>query len=197
MRGINIQKPWSELILQGKKKVEARRYPLGKYCNEDLWIIETKGAVPSPIVGTVRFASDFKYESIEQWRADFPQHCVTEESEFTWDGQTEMWGWVMALSLPLCLSLSLFSTTQPLNSSTPSTCQPFRPSTFQVFNHSTLQPLNPVTLPVPQPFKPSILQPFNSSALQLFSPAAFHPFNTAGLQPYNPSTLQLFNSAAP
>lgn len=96
MRGINIQKPWSELILQGKKKVEARRYPLGNYRNEDLWIIETKGAVPSPIVGTVRFASDFKYESIEQWRADFSQHCVTEESEFTWDGKTEMWGWVIS-----------------------------------------------------------------------------------------------------
>ena len=96
MRGINIQKPWSELILQGKKKVEARRYPLGNYCNEDLWIIETKGAVPSPIVGTVRFASDFKYTSIEQWRADFSQHCVPEESEFAWDGKTEMWGWVIS-----------------------------------------------------------------------------------------------------
>ena len=40
-RGLNIQKPWARLILEGVKTVEARRYPLKNYENTTLWIIET------------------------------------------------------------------------------------------------------------------------------------------------------------
>merc|ERR1712176_288960 len=43
LRGINIQRPWARLILDGLKTIEARRYELMTYLNEDLWIIETQG----------------------------------------------------------------------------------------------------------------------------------------------------------
>ena len=46
-RGINIQWPFSDLILKGVKTAEARKYPLGHrniaQANEELWIIETLG----------------------------------------------------------------------------------------------------------------------------------------------------------
>jgi len=38
-----VQRPWSELILSGEKTVEARRYPLKGYKDEDLWLIATWG----------------------------------------------------------------------------------------------------------------------------------------------------------
>jgi len=43
LRGINIQRPWAHLILQGAKTIEARRYALKGYLGENLWVIETKG----------------------------------------------------------------------------------------------------------------------------------------------------------
>ena len=43
LRGINIQRPWAQLLLDGLKTVEARTYELKGYLNEDLWIIETPG----------------------------------------------------------------------------------------------------------------------------------------------------------
>jgi hypothetical protein len=42
-RGINIQRPWAELILRGIKKIEARVYPLKSFKEEVLWIIQTPG----------------------------------------------------------------------------------------------------------------------------------------------------------
>ena len=42
-RGINIQRPWAELLLSGEKTVEARRYPLKGYRGEELWAIQTTG----------------------------------------------------------------------------------------------------------------------------------------------------------
>jgi hypothetical protein len=45
-RGINIQRPWAGLILDGIKSIEARTYPLKGYGKETLWIIETPGKRP-------------------------------------------------------------------------------------------------------------------------------------------------------
>eukprot|EP00929_Paragymnodinium_shiwhaense_P059617 TRINITY_DN29850_c0_g1_i1.p1 TRINITY_DN29850_c0_g1~~TRINITY_DN29850_c0_g1_i1.p1 ORF type:complete len:853 (-),score=145.12 TRINITY_DN29850_c0_g1_i1:253-2811(-) len=42
-RGLNIQDPWSKLIMAGIKTVEARRYPLKGYRDEELFLIETPG----------------------------------------------------------------------------------------------------------------------------------------------------------
>ena len=47
MRGLNIQWPFSQLLLMGVKTEEVRRYDLGYKCitkkDEDVWIVETKG----------------------------------------------------------------------------------------------------------------------------------------------------------
>ena len=61
LRGINIQRPWARLILDGLKTVEARKYELKGYRNEDLWIIETPGkrrrgeTFVARIIGIARF----------------------------------------------------------------------------------------------------------------------------------------------
>ena len=44
MTGINIQSPWSRLLIEGDKCVETRSYPIPeKYVGEDLGLIETPG----------------------------------------------------------------------------------------------------------------------------------------------------------
>ena len=76
LRGINIQWPWARLILDGLKTVEARKYDLMGYLNEDLWIIETpgrgqrdKGKLGPRIVGIVGFDGSFQYTDLACWRA--------------------------------------------------------------------------------------------------------------------------------
>lgn len=56
-RGLNIQRPWARLILDGVKTVEARRYPLKGYGGELLWIIETPGRGPLAKMNSVHLAA--------------------------------------------------------------------------------------------------------------------------------------------
>lgn len=127
LRGINIQRPWSQLILAGKKTIEARKYALKNYQDEDLWIIETKGntraaadvcgamGLASPknvrrlrrqvpyrcrIVGVVRFSSCFRYTDLAQWRADEDRHRISTGSLFDWQG-SGMYGWHIAAARAL------------------------------------------------------------------------------------------------
>ena len=127
LRGINIQQPWARLILDGCKTIEARKYPLRGYLNELLWVIETSGtckrtidmdrptglqpeqllgrrhrrvrapAFSSKIIGVVRFGSDHEYTDVQQWRSDEKRHCITECSQFDWNGAEsevpKMYGW--------------------------------------------------------------------------------------------------------
>ena len=94
LRGLNIQWPFSQLILRGAKSDEVREYDLGhrRICEagEETWIVETRGKsvrstanaicddlelAPRPhaaqIVGTVRFDSAHLYDN--DW-ADV-EHC--------------------------------------------------------------------------------------------------------------------------
>ena len=127
LRGINIQQPWARLILDGCKTIEARKYPLRGYLNELLWVIEASGtckrtiemdrptglqpeqllgrrhrrvrapAFSSKIIGVVRFGSDHEYTDVQQWRSDEKRHCITECSQFDWNGAEsevpKMYGW--------------------------------------------------------------------------------------------------------
>ena len=117
LRGINIQRPWARLILDGLKTVEARKYDLTAYLNEDLWIIETPGkgrrgesyigvngkltkhghspTSVARIIGIVRFGSSFQYTDLAHWRADQESHRIPEGSCFDWLPNTtpEMYGW--------------------------------------------------------------------------------------------------------
>ena len=102
MRGLNIQWPFSQLILMGAKSEEVRAYDLGhrNICNasEETWIVESRGKsacsttdaicddlaiAPRPdaaqIIGTVIFDSSHQYDSSS---ADAEQCAAAQEHVF-------------------------------------------------------------------------------------------------------------------
>lgn len=95
--GINIQFPISRLILEGKKTVETRTYPIPKsYIGQELAIIETPGKTRNfnaRIIGTVRFSECFEYENEKQFYLDKKRHCVTPDSPWKWTKGKTKWGW--------------------------------------------------------------------------------------------------------
>ena len=117
MPGLNIQWPFSQLILAGVKTVEARSYTLGYRSiaqpGVDMWLVETPGQVhglskvwvldggapvaPRPakaqIVGTVTFASSVEYKSLAAFQADRENHRIAEGSRYDWCGNGEMHAW--------------------------------------------------------------------------------------------------------
>ena len=114
LRGLNIQYPFSRLILQGVKTIEARTFPLGhrniaNQC-EELFLIETAGpknvlgavlgdeAVGPPpqhaqVVGTVAFSSARPYASTSAWKEDRQRHRIKEGGRYDWNGSGEMHAW--------------------------------------------------------------------------------------------------------
>lgn len=116
MRGLNIQWPFSQLILMGVKTEEVREYDLGhrKICtaSEETWIVETRGlhahattdaicagleVAPRPqaaqIVGTVTFDSASKYDGTHAFRSARDRHRIADGSKFDWDGKGSRYGW--------------------------------------------------------------------------------------------------------
>ncbi len=99
--GLEMQAPWADLVLQGKKEIETRSYPLppsllykhvaiieseSSSCNvsglsDCVTLIE--GGSPR-IVGTVVFSECFEYKSGRQWDADYERHLVEKGSSFGW-----------------------------------------------------------------------------------------------------------------
>ena len=103
--GVNIQWPWSELILSGEKTVETRTYPLpAKYKDVALAVIETPGArgrreagiQMARIIGTVTFADSFQYKSKAMWIGDQQRHRVLDgDPLYGWSSKKEKWGWIV------------------------------------------------------------------------------------------------------
>ena len=114
LRGINIQYPFSRLILLGVKSIEARTFPLGHRniatADEELFLIETPGAKnahgavvddipigPPPqraqVIGTVSFSASQAYASESAWKRDRPKHCIREGGRYDWGGTGEMHAW--------------------------------------------------------------------------------------------------------
>ena len=104
--GVNIQWPWSSLIVSGQKTVETRSYKLPeKYIGKKLAIIETPGPrgkkeagiSKARIIGTVVFSGSFLYRTRAEWVADFDRHCVEiGNHQFEFDKNHEKWGWIVA-----------------------------------------------------------------------------------------------------
>jgi hypothetical protein len=104
--GINIQWPWSEMIVSGKKTVETRSYKLpDKFIGKRLAVIETPGPrgkreagiEKARIIGTVVFSGSFRYESKEDWLGDCGRHCVdAADRQFGFSQSKEKWGWTVA-----------------------------------------------------------------------------------------------------
>jgi hypothetical protein len=114
LRGLNIQYPFSQLMLLGAKTIEARTFPLGhrKIANasEELFLIETPGPKnvhgaivddlpvgPPPqhaqVVGTVSFSSSQPYGIESEWKNDRHQHRIKEGGRYDWNGTGEMHAW--------------------------------------------------------------------------------------------------------
>jgi hypothetical protein len=99
MIGINIQYPWSELLINENKCVETRSYPLPtKYIGETLALIETPGKhgkFEARIIGTIVFSHSFKYDSYQEWISDHNRHLVqTTDPLFGWNTKPK-YGWVV------------------------------------------------------------------------------------------------------
>ena len=123
MPGLNIQWPFSQLILLGVKTEEIRTYALdtGKTeerrrynakPNQEVWIVETKGPTNKPmknaivgdvhipprpiaahIVGTVTFSYSHQYKDQNTFHEARNKHCIAEASEYDWDGTSDCFGW--------------------------------------------------------------------------------------------------------
>ncbi len=100
MTGINIQAPWSQLLINSDKCVETRSYALpDKYVGEELLLIETpgkNGSFKARIIGTIIFSHSFKYNSSQEWSGDYNRHRVEQDSVFGWNEDKDKYGWVVS-----------------------------------------------------------------------------------------------------
>lgn len=101
MTGLNIQTPWSELLINEVKSVETRSYPLPeKYVGEEIALIETPGRYgrfKARIIGTITFSHSFKYPDQRAWQDDHNRHCVTvDDPAYNWKEDKPKYGWVVS-----------------------------------------------------------------------------------------------------
>lgn len=100
MTGLNIQIPWSTLLINGTKSVETRSYPLPKkYVGEKLALVETpgkSGSFKSRIIGEITFSHSFKYPDEQAWKDDYLRHGVScSDLMYSWDNKPK-YGWVVS-----------------------------------------------------------------------------------------------------
>ena len=100
MTGLNIQSPWSSLLIDGEKSVETRSYPLPeKYEGVELALIETpgkRGLFKSRIIGTITFSHSFLYATKQEWLDDYNRHKVPDSDEsYGWNPLRSKYGWVV------------------------------------------------------------------------------------------------------
>lgn len=101
MIGLNVQIPWSTLLINGEKSVETRSYPLPeKYVGIELALIETPGKYgrfKSRITGTITFSHSFQYPDKQSWADDYNRHKVEELDKFySWNPDKPKYGWVVS-----------------------------------------------------------------------------------------------------
>ena len=96
--GINIQYPISTLIVEGKKTIETRTYPIpANYVNKEMALIETpgkSGKFKARIIAIIKFTDCFQYKNKKEFYSQTDKHCVTRNSIWSWD-EGEKWGWAV------------------------------------------------------------------------------------------------------
>lgn len=101
--GINIQYPWSELILSGEKRIETRSYPIPKHLlNVKLAIIETKRnkGKPAQIVGIINFTECYQYKDYDHWASEYDFHKVPKDDPlYGFRKEKEKWAWLISESI--------------------------------------------------------------------------------------------------
>ena len=100
MTGLNIQAPWSTLLINGHKTVETRTYHLPlKYIGVPLALIETpgkSGRFKSRIIGLITFNESFRYKDKNEWINDYCRHLVTDgDTNYGWKYYKNKYGWVV------------------------------------------------------------------------------------------------------
>lgn len=101
MIGLNIQAPWSILLINGQKSVETRSYRLPQRLEGvELAIIGTPGKsakFKSRIIGTITFSHSFKYPDKESWKGDYQRHRVEEDDrDYGWNENKPKYGWAVS-----------------------------------------------------------------------------------------------------
>jgi hypothetical protein len=100
MTGLNIQSPWSSLLIDGLKTVETRSYHLPlKYEGVELYLVETPGKLGKfkvRVIGTITFSHSFKYPDQKAWQDDHNRHCVAiDDPIYNWKDDKPKYGWVV------------------------------------------------------------------------------------------------------
>lgn len=95
--GINIQYPISRDILEGRKTIETRKYPIpADYIGRDLVVIETPGKTgnfKARMIGFVRFGESFEYTNKQEFYRDSEKHLVESGSIWEWQDGQKKFGW--------------------------------------------------------------------------------------------------------
>ena len=108
--GINVQWPWSRHLIEGRKTVETRTYPIPtKHLNSPLAVIETPGrhrisGAPdhSTIIGIIVFSGCYQYQTRDQWAKDARKHLVPEnDPDFAFNSTKPKWAWEVASAVTL------------------------------------------------------------------------------------------------
>jgi hypothetical protein len=92
--GINIQAPWAQALISGRKVIETRFYPMpSKWIDQPLAIIETPGKTgrfKRRIAGLIAFASSWCYADRDAFARDHRKHLV--------DPDDPLFGWMSIVS---------------------------------------------------------------------------------------------------
>jgi hypothetical protein len=100
--GLNIQAPWAEALIAGRKVIETRLYPMpSKWVGQPLAIIETPGPARQfqrRIAGLVLFAPSWCYADRAAFARDQARHLVDpDDPRFGWrEGGQPKWAWPVA-----------------------------------------------------------------------------------------------------
>jgi hypothetical protein len=100
MTGLNIQAPWSTLLINGQKSVETRSYRLPtRLEGVELALIETPGKsakFKSRIIGTITFSRSFQYKEKISWILDYDRHKVDMNDKlYGWKSDKLKFGWIV------------------------------------------------------------------------------------------------------
>ena len=101
MVGLNVQSPWSTLLINGQKSVETRSYRLPQRLEGvELALIETpgkRGKFKSRIIGIITFSESFRYKDKNEWTNDYHRHRVDEnDDDYGWKYYKSKYGWVVS-----------------------------------------------------------------------------------------------------
>ena len=109
---LEVQQPWAQLILSGKKTVETRSYPFPPWLlGRPVDVLQSDEGEPgvssTPDIvqaGDPRFlisgwfivSSCFRYDSQREWEADSARHLVSPDSvAYGWNDDHDIYGWVV------------------------------------------------------------------------------------------------------